>query len=122
MPKKENEMVIWTANIDKKKTRGEGRKTPRKRSVPNVNLNEMVEACKKLGIKCTPENNRYPRSWWEEGGRIRVPKDGTKSQLMEKISQEIARIREVQEEEARSKKSKGKSKGKSKDKGKGKKK
>ncbi len=122
MPKKESEMVIWTANIDKKKTRGEGRKTPRKRSVPNVKLNEMVEACKKLGIKCTPENNKYPRSWWEEGGRIRVPKNGTKSQLMDKISQEIIKSRSVQEGEAKSKKSKSKSKGKSKDKSKDKKK
>lgn len=122
MPKRENEMVIWTANIDKKKTRGEGRKTPRKRSVPNVKLNEMVEACKKLGIKCTPENNKYPRSWWEEGGRIRVPKDGTKSQLMDKISQEILQVRSAQDEEAKSKKSKSKGKGKGKGKDKGKKK
>ncbi|MFP3908879.1 MAG: signal recognition particle subunit SRP19/SEC65 family protein [Archaeoglobaceae archaeon] len=117
MPKKENEMVIWTANIDRKKTRGEGRKIPRKMAVPNVKLNEMVEACKKMGIRCTPETNRYPRSWWEEGGRVRVPKDGIKSQLMDKISREISQIRNVQEEEAKSKgkgKSKGKSKGKKK--------
>lgn len=122
MPKRENEMVIWTANIDKKKTRGEGRKTAKKKSVPNVKLNEMVEACQKLGIKCTPENNKYPRSWWEESGRIRVPKDGPKSQLMDKISQEIIKSRSAQEEEAKSKKSKGKGKSKSKDKSKGKKK
>lgn len=114
MPKRENEMVIWTANIDKKKTRGEGRKTPRKKSVPNVKLNEMVDACEKLGINCTPEDNKYPRSWWEEGGRIRVPKNETKSGLMVRISRQIADTRSVQEEEAKSKKSKSKGKGKSK--------
>ena len=91
---KNNNMVIWTVNIDRKKSRGQGRKIPRKKAVSNVKLSEMVEACKKLGIKCTPEVKRYPKFWWEETGRIIVPKNSKKSQIMVKIAEEIASSRE----------------------------
>ncbi len=88
------ECVIWTVNVDKKKTRAEGRKIPKRFAVPNVKLNELVEACKELGISCRAEEKKYPRCWWEEGGRIVVEKRGTKTGMMVEIAQKIREIRE----------------------------
>jgi len=91
---KNNNMVIWTVNIDRKKSRGQGRKISRKKAVSNVRLSEMVEACKNLGIKCIPEVKKYPKFWWEETGRIIVPKNRSKSQVMIGIAEEISSLRE----------------------------
>ena len=88
------ECIIWTANLDAKKKRSEGRKIARKFAVPNVKIEEMVKACKELGIPCRVEEKKYPKSWWEEGGRIVVPKVESKIKLMEKIALRIKEIRE----------------------------
>ncbi|HID42659.1 MAG TPA: signal recognition particle protein Srp19 [Archaeoglobaceae archaeon] len=95
--KSREQMVIWTVNIDKKKNRSQGRKIPRKKSVSNVKLSEMVQACQKLGIKCISENKKYPKCWWEETGRIIVPKSGKKTDLMIEIAQKIAELRETKD-------------------------
>ena len=86
--------VIWTVNLDKKKSRSEGRRIPKRFAVPNVKLNELMEACKILGIECVTEHKKYPRCWWEEGGRIIVPKTKKKSEIMIELAKVIAEVRE----------------------------
>lgn len=88
-----NYWIIWTVNIDRKKSRSEGRKIPKRFAVPNVKLREMVEACKSLGLEFEAEEKKYPKCWWEEGGRIKVKKIGKKLDLMIKIAQKIAEMR-----------------------------
>ncbi len=85
--------VVWTVNLDKKKSRSEGRKIPKRFAVPNVRLSELVEACKLLGIDCIPENKKYPRCWWEEGGRVIIPKTKKKTQIMIELAKAISEIR-----------------------------
>lgn len=96
--------VIWTVNLDKRKSRSEGRRIPRRFSVPNVKLTEIVEACKELGIECEVEEKKYPKCWWEDGGRVIVPKTGSKTELMIKIAQKINEIRERNKGKAKHKK------------------
>lgn len=86
--------VIWTVNLDKRKSRSEGRRIPRRYSIPNVKLQELVEACKKLGIECIGEDKKYPKCWWEETGRVVVPKVDSKTKLMIKLAQKISELRE----------------------------
>ena len=85
--------VIWTVNLDARKTRSEGRKIPLKYAVPNVRLQELVEACKALGLSFEVEEKRYPKFWWEEGGRVVVEKRGSKIALMVEIAKKIAELR-----------------------------
>ncbi|WP_457550013.1 signal recognition particle subunit SRP19/SEC65 family protein [Archaeoglobus sp.] len=96
------ECVIWTANLDAKKKRREGRKIARRFAIPNVKIEEMVKACRELGIPCRVEVKKYPKSWWEEGGRIVIPKVESKIRLMEKIALKVKKIRE--QEKSRKKK------------------
>lgn len=88
------ECVIWTVNLDSKKSRSEGRRIPRRLAIPNVKLNELAEACKELGIPFRVEEKRYPRCWWEDGGRVVVEKRDTKTKMMIEIAAKIAEIRE----------------------------
>ena len=86
--------VIWTVNLDKRKSRSEGRRIPKRFSIPNVKLQELVEACRKMGIECIEEDKKYPKCWWEESGRIVVPKVESKTKLMIKLAQKISELRE----------------------------
>ena len=88
-----SEYVIWTVNLDKKKSRSKGRKIPRRFAVPNVKLPELVEACKELGLECRFEDKKYPRCWWEDGGRVIVPKVKSKTKLMIELAAKISEIR-----------------------------
>ncbi len=89
------ECVIWTINIEKRKSRAEGRKIPKRFAIANVRFAELVEACKHLGLNFKAENDKkYPRCWWEEAGRIVVEKREPKTQLMIKIASKIAELRE----------------------------
>jgi len=98
------ECVIWTANLDRRKSRKEGRKIPKRFSVPGVKLSELEAACKALNITCRAENKKYPKSWWEEGGRVFVEKDGSKTELMIRIAKKIAELREAEEQKRKAKK------------------
>ncbi len=90
----EDSYVIWTVNLDRKKSRSEGRRIPRRFSVPNVRIDELAKACEELGLKYEVERKRYPRCWWEEGGRVRVEKRMKKTELMIRLAEKIREMRE----------------------------
>lgn len=86
--------VIWVANLDAKKTKAEGRKIAKRFAVPNIRLQELAQACKELGLNFQVENKKYPRSWWEEGGRVVIEGDTKKNKLMLEIANKILEMRE----------------------------
>jgi len=88
------ECVIWTVNLDKKKSRAEGRRIPKRFAIPNVKLGELADACKELGILRRVEEMKYPKCWWEDGGRVVVEKRDTKTKMMVEVAAKISEIRE----------------------------
>ncbi len=88
------ECVIWTVNLDSRKTRSEGRKIPLKYAIPNVKLQELVDACRMLGIEFKVEEKKYPKCWWEDCGRVIVPKTRSKIEIMIELAKKIAEMRE----------------------------
>lgn len=88
------ECVIWTVNLDKKKSRAGGRRIPKRFAIPNIRLSELADACKELGILRRVEEKKYPKCWWEEGGRVVVEKRDTKTRIMVEIAAKISEIRE----------------------------
>lgn len=92
--KKEGRMVIWPVNIDKEKSRSNGRITPRKVSVKDAKLDEMYAAADKLGLNPIAEKYKtYPNSWWERRGRLIVDKRNPKSDVAKKIAKQIDETR-----------------------------
>ncbi|MCS7118974.1 MAG: signal recognition particle subunit SRP19/SEC65 family protein [Archaeoglobaceae archaeon] len=85
-------MRVWTANLDAKKTRAMGRKIPKRFAVPNVRFQELIQACKELGLDFSAEDKKYPRCWWEEGGMVVIRSNNKK--LMIDIARKITEIRE----------------------------
>jgi len=86
--------MIWPANIDLNKTEKEGRKIPKKYAVNSPKLREISRAASKLGLHPEVENNKsYPKSWWENTGRVIVEKKQPKRDMLIKISNTIKGFR-----------------------------
>ena len=87
-----DKITIWPAYIDSDKTQKEGRKISKEDAVSNPKIQEINKAAKKLNLE--PEINRnasYPKSWWENSGKILINLNDslTKREALLKISKMI---------------------------------
>ena len=86
--------IIWPANLDSKRSVREGRKIPKKSAVSSPKLREISRAASKLGLNPEVENDKsYPKSWWENTGRVIVDKKQGKREILIKISNTIKGFR-----------------------------
>lgn len=86
--------IIWPDNIDIKKTVKEGRKIPKRYAVNTPKLREISRAATKLGLNPQVEKDKsYPKSWWENTGRVIVDKTQPKREILIKISNTIKGFR-----------------------------
>ena len=85
--KRSDRMTIWPAYIDQSKSRSKGRIIPRRVSVKSPKLSEIAEAAQKLGLNPELEPDKsYPKSWWENSGRVTINKTTSKSDIARQIS------------------------------------
>jgi len=65
--------IVWPAYLDAEKSRSDGRRVPVEDAVPSPSAREIAQAVQQIGYdpKIEPDQ-RYPRSWWESRGRVRV--------------------------------------------------
>lgn len=86
--------IIWPANLDLNRTENEGRKIPKKYAINTPKLREISRAASKLGLNPEIENDKsYPKSWWENSGRVVVDKKHSKRETLIKISNMIKGFR-----------------------------
>jgi len=82
-----DKIIIWPAYLDSKKSQREGRKIPINEAVSAPKLREIKQAAAKLGLNpFTEKGKSYPKSWWENSGRVIVDKRFTKRETILKIS------------------------------------
>lgn len=86
--------VIWPVYLDENATRGQGRIVSLDDAVEDPTLKEIADAAESLDLdpEMEPEKS-YPRSWWEESGRVLVEKTGPKSVTVKRIADEIRKSR-----------------------------
>jgi len=87
-------IVVWPANLDSAKSRYGGRKLPRSLGIQAPRLDEISDAAKRLSfdVEVVPAK-AIPRSWWEKGGYIILPKKGKKSEILRSLAAEIRKTR-----------------------------
>jgi len=87
-------LIFWPQYFDSKRSRTNGRRLPRKFAVEKVNLEEIVKAARKLGYNAEIERGyKYPKSWWEEPGRVLIDTKGKKkAKVMLEVAKEIRKI------------------------------
>lgn len=89
--------IIWSAYLDKKLSKKEGRKLPKNLSVENPNFEEIKKALDAIKIDHELEKNvKYPKDQGRaerNQGRFIVEKKFSKSEILKKISKEIRKNR-----------------------------
>ena len=97
--------IIWPADLDSTKSRGQGRKLPVARSIKQPNLREIVQAATILGYAPEPtEKMAAPSLHWEKLGYVTVKKAAPKGIILRSIAGEIVKIRQKEAQAAEPKK------------------
>jgi len=92
--RKRNKIVVWPVYFDSTKTRNEGRKLPKKYTVPNPKIEEIIEAMKKLGLKFeVVVDAAHPKKPWRKTGVIYVEKKKPKLEILKLIGQKLVEMK-----------------------------
>ena len=84
-------VVIWLDYFNKTLPRNKGRRLPKDKCVFDPSLNELIEAAKIAGfeLKETDEKVRYPKRPYVRSGYIVLPKQSSKTNILNKISEKL---------------------------------
>ncbi len=90
-------IVIWPQYLDSTIPRRLGRRLPKNYSISKPTLDELVTACKELGLECkADESVRYSRTWYLGGnGRVVIygSRDTKKLNLLKALSAKVKDLR-----------------------------
>lgn len=88
-------LVFWPQYFDAKRSRGDGRRLPKKFAIEKVTTTEIATAAKRLGYQVEIEGNyRYPKAWWENPGRVLINTKGKKKlKVILEVAREIRKTR-----------------------------
>lgn len=82
-----DKFVIWPIYFDSTRSRSEGRAVSAGVAIENPNIDDIITAALKAGLKPEIEREkRHPKNWHESAGRILLPKAGPKSALLKRIA------------------------------------
>ncbi|MDH3277892.1 MAG: hypothetical protein OEL77_06045 [Nitrosopumilus sp.] len=84
-------VVIWLDYFNKTLPRAKGRRLEKEKCVFDPSLKELTEAAKAAGFEITEseEKVRYPKRPYVRSGYIVLPKDSSKTTILNKISQKL---------------------------------
>jgi len=89
-----DKFVLWPVYFDSTKTRIEGRRVPKNLAVPAPKLEELQKAVEKAGLQ--PKvlmDAGHPSSPWQKTGLIVIPKKGSKTQILQRVAEELSKAR-----------------------------
>ena len=91
--KSRDKYILWPVYFDISKTRREGRKVPKTLAVEAPQIKKIHEAAAKLNLNPVEEqDSRYPRFWWDKGGKVMIDKKDRKHALILSIARELKRL------------------------------
>ncbi|OFX15409.1 hypothetical protein A3K71_00175 [archaeon RBG_16_50_20] len=103
--KQPGKRVIWPANLDSTKSREEGRKLAKGLAVQAPRLEEINEAATRLSLEAeVAAGKSRPRSWWEKGGYVILPKNDARTTMLRSLASEIKKIRAAKSSQEKTRK------------------
>jgi len=94
--------IIWLDYFDSVLKRREGRRVPLSSATKSPRIDELAEACQRLGLNPTSQVARHPRSYGRESGYVAVSKTAPKHVLLLKVARELAVVRGIAAKKAAS--------------------
>ena len=84
-------VVIWLDYFNKTLPRAKGRRLEKEKCVFDPSLKELTDAAKAAGFEITEteEKVRYPKRPFVRSGYIVIPKELSKTNILNKISQKL---------------------------------
>ena len=91
-------VVIWLDYFNKTLPRDKGRKLAKEKCIFDPSLKELVDAAKAAGfeLKETNEKVRFPKRPYVRSGYIVLPKNSSKTKILNKISEKLVSKRAKQ--------------------------
>lgn len=88
-------MRIWLNYFDQSLSRKYGRKLPKRLTVVEPKLIEILKVCDALGYKCEAEEKRYPRIWYKPSALIvvKVSSNVSKYEMIKQIGKKLVELR-----------------------------
>ncbi|MFX1256753.1 MAG: signal recognition particle subunit SRP19/SEC65 family protein [Promethearchaeota archaeon] len=88
-------LIFWPQYFEAKRSKSNGRRLPKNLAIEKVTTNEILKAARKLGYQAEKEGTfRYPKTWWENPGRVAINTKGKKkSKIILEIAKEIRKMR-----------------------------
>jgi len=95
--KQPGNIIVWTASIDRNKSRLQGRRTSKSISVDSPRLSEIEAAAKSLSLSFTSKQGASkPRSPWEKTGYMLVDRKGqSRAEVYRAIAKQVAKQRQA---------------------------
>jgi len=95
--KQPGRIIVWTASIDRNKSRLQGRRTSKSISVESPRLSEIEVAAKSLCLSFTSKPGvSKPRSHWEKTGYMLVDRKGqSRAEVYRAIAKQVAKQRQA---------------------------
>jgi signal recognition particle subunit SRP19 len=84
-------VVVWLDYFNKTLPRNKGRKLPKEKCIFDPSLKELIDAVNAAGlvIKESNEKVRFPKRPYVRSGYIVLPKDSSKTKILNKISEKL---------------------------------
>jgi len=88
-------LIFWPQYFDQKRSRSEGRRIPKNFAIEKVTTKEIAKAARRLRYNAIIEGSfKYPKSWWDEPGRVLIDVKGKKkSKVLLDVAKEIRKMR-----------------------------
>lgn len=88
---------LWPAYIDAQKTREQGRKVPLGLAISNPTIEEILQACKTMGLDPEREEKGYPPEQGKDErkpGCVLIEKKHPKSKILKMVCDNIRKTRQ----------------------------
>ncbi len=91
-------VVIWLDYFNKTLSRAKGRRLGKERCIFDPSLKELIDATKTAGFEITESSDkvRFPKRSYVRSGYVVLPKETTKSMILNKISEKLVSKRSKQ--------------------------
>ena len=91
-------VVIWLDYFNKTLPRNKGRRLAKEKCIFDPSLKELIDATKTAGLELTEseEKVRFPKRPYVRSGYIVLPKNSSKTKILNKISEKLVAKRAKQ--------------------------
>jgi|DewCreStandDraft_3_1066083.scaffolds.fasta_scaffold01736_4 signal recognition particle subunit SRP19 len=85
-------IIVWQSYLDPSISRKYGRRVPKSLLPSRVTVEDILKACREIGIECEIMDKKYPRTWHLGHKAVEVNYEGSKSKLLKELAKTLQRI------------------------------